>query len=139
MVYKCLLEVGSTVPPVLLQVKSQVAGGHLPRPVADVASGEEISLNSIDDRHASHSLPPLLDQVGIGSPSGVLPSSVAILVEDVVSELVGPVVPEVSPQQLSDEVLRVLIWSVFFFPSLDLPVDVAGRKAPVGHPRTELG
>lgn len=49
-----------------------------------------------------------------------------VLVEDVILELVGPVMPKVSPEKLSNEMLGMLVLAhILLFPFLDLPVDLS--------------
>ena len=139
MIDECLLEPVLTMAPVLLQIEAEVARRHLTSSIGDIAGGLKIAHNRIDDGHASLTFAPANDQVLVCSPLRLSSATVTVLVEDVVTVLVGPVVPEVPPKQLLNEVLRVFVRAVLTLPVFHLPVDGAWGEAAIGHPGTELG
>lgn len=138
MVDQGLFEVVCAVSPVLLQIEAQVTCGHLPGSIADVAGPLQVTHDRVDDRHPCHAGLPPLDEVFVIPPFAIHTAGVPVLEEDIVAELVRPVVPEVAPKQLGNEVRRVLVGLVLRLPRLDLEVDLPRRQAPVGHPGREL-
>lgn len=138
MIDEPLLKVLCTVPPVLLQVKSEIAGYDLPASVRHETRMIHLSHESIDQGHTSGSSLPALDDVLVDPPFWYIFVQGTIFIEHAIPMSVAVPVAEVPPVKLSDEVLRALILSVPLFILLGLPINELGRDSSACHPWGEF-
>ena len=93
----------SPLPPVLLQVHSEIAGDYHSSSVRHKTSEVHFSHERIDQRHSGPTCAPSLDDIFVGFPAVELSIINAILREYLVPISHAPVSVEVPPKQIVNE------------------------------------
>ena len=118
--------------PILLDIHSKVAGDNHAATIRHETSLIHFTHESVDQRHAGHSLSPPVDGVVACLPVIIGAIVDPIAREDFIAMVEAPVSVEISPEKFINEGACRFVSSLLGFKLLRLPVHFADAEGAIG-------